>query len=116
MIFFFPPREKGRAPAWTDRVLWKGDNIELVKYRSHPTLRSSDHRPVSALFNAGIRVIDPVRYRKVYEEVMKQLDKLENEFLPQVAVDKTEILFDTVRFLEPQSRTLTIANTGQVGL
>ena len=31
-----------------------------------------------------MKVIDPVRYRRIYEEVMKKLDKLENEFLPQV--------------------------------
>ena len=45
---------------------------------------------------------------------MKKLDKLENEFLPQVMVDNTEIIFDTLRFLEPQSKELIIANTGQV--
>ena len=25
--------EKARAPAWTDRVLWKGDHIEQQAYR-----------------------------------------------------------------------------------
>lgn len=45
---------------------------------------------------------------------MKKLDKLENEFLPQVTVDNTEIIFDIVRYLEPQSQELIIANTGQV--
>lgn len=45
---------------------------------------------------------------------MKKLDKLENEFLPQVTVDNTEIIFDVVRYLEPQSQELIIANTGQV--
>lgn len=44
---------------------------------------------------------------------MKKLDKLENEFLPQVMVDNTEVIFDTVRFLEAQSRILMIANTGK---
>lgn len=61
-----------------------------------------------------VRVIDVVKYRKVHEEVMKKLDKLENEFLPQVTVDNTEIIFDIVRYLEPQSQELIIANTGQV--
>ena len=61
-----------------------------------------------------IKVIDTLRYRRIYEEVMKKLDKLENEFLPQVSVDKLEIVFDRVRFLEPQNRFLSIANTGQV--
>lgn len=54
------------------------------------------------------------KYRKIHEEVMKKLDKLENEFLPQVMVDTTEIIFDTLKFLEPCSKELIIANTGQV--
>ena len=29
-------------------------------------------------------MVDPVKYRRIYEDVMKKLDKLENEFLPQV--------------------------------
>ncbi len=33
---------------------------------------------------SGMKVIDPVKYRRIYEDVMKKLDKLENEFLPQV--------------------------------
>ena len=45
---------------------------------------------------------------------MKELDKMENEFLPQVAVDTTEIIFDKVRFVEPQSMGLAVANIGQV--
>lgn len=59
-------------------------------------------------------MIDAVKYRKIHEEVMKKLDKLENEFLPQVMVDNTEVIFDTLHFLEPQSKDLIIANTGQV--
>jgi len=54
------------------------------------------------------------KYRKIHEEVMKKLDKLENEFLPQVMVDTTDIIFDILRFLEPNSKELIIANTGQV--
>lgn len=45
---------------------------------------------------------------------MKKLDKLENEFLPQVMVDTTDIIFDVLRFLESSSKELIIANTGQV--
>lgn len=106
--------EKNRAPAWCDRILWKGDSIEQLEYRSHPILRISDHKPVSSVFDAKIRIIDAIKYRKIHEEVMKKLDKLENEFLPQVTVETTEINFDTVQFLVPQSKNLIIANTGQV--
>jgi phosphatidylinositol-bisphosphatase len=64
--------------------------------------------------SSQIRVIDAAKYRKIHEEVMKKLDKLENEFLPQVMVDNTEVIFDTIHYLESQTRDLIIANTGQV--
>lgn len=106
--------EKARAPAWCDRVLWKGHGITLLKYRSHPDCKISDHKPVSALFKSQVRVVDPIKLRKTQEEVLKKLDKLENEFLPQVMVDQTEVVFNTVCFFETQSKDIIIANTGQV--
>jgi len=45
---------------------------------------------------------------------MKKLDKTENEYLPHVMVDNTEIIFNKVQFMEPQTKELTVANTGQV--
>ena len=39
---------------------------------------------------------------------------LENDFLPAVMVDQTEIIFDEVRFMESFCKSLAIANTGQV--
>ncbi|XP_063845659.1 inositol polyphosphate 5-phosphatase OCRL-like isoform X4 [Scylla paramamosain] len=106
--------EKARQPAWCDRILWFGEGITQHIYRSHQELQISDHKPVSALFTAGVKVIDTRKYRRIYEEVMKKLDKLENEFLPQVTIDTTEIIFGSVKFLQPQTKYLTIANTGQV--
>lgn len=77
-------------------------------------LKISDHKPVSAVFMSEIGVVDQGKYRKVHEELLKKMDKLENEFLPQVTVDPTEIIFDLVKFREPQVRDIIIANTGQV--
>jgi endonuclease/exonuclease/phosphatase family metal-dependent hydrolase len=49
--------EKARVPAWTDRVLRKGDNLRQINYTSAP-LRFSDHRPVYATFLCAISVVD----------------------------------------------------------
>ncbi|KAK6633561.1 hypothetical protein RUM44_004168 [Polyplax serrata] len=106
--------EKNRAPAWCDRILWKGEGVQQLIYKSHPSLKISDHKPVSALFDSKIQVIDESKQRKTHEEVIKCLDKVENEFLPQVTVDSNEIIYDTVRYLEPVSKELIIANNGQV--
>lgn len=106
--------EKNRAPAWCDRILWRGENISQMEYRSHPSLNISDHKPVSALFNTAIKIINEDKYRKVYEEVIKQLDKLENELIPQVKVDVTELDFGMVQYLELQVRTILIKNVGKL--
>ena len=68
----------------TDRILWKGNGIEQLCYRSHPQLQISDHKPVTSLLRSGVKVVDRDKERRVYEEIMKQLDKQENEYLPQV--------------------------------
>lgn len=106
--------EKQRPPAWCDRVLWIGDHVTQLAYRSHRRLLLSDHKPVSALFRIGVKVVDGAKFRQIYEEIMKKLDKLENEFLPQVSVDRLEVRFDRVQFVQPQVQNLIIANTGQV--
>lgn len=106
--------EKCRPPAWTDRILWRGENVYQTDYRSHEKLAVSDHKPVSALFKVGIKVIDKSKRQKIKEEIMKKLDMLENDFLPAVMVDQTEIIFDEVRFMESFFKSLAIANTGQV--
>ncbi|KAF7273490.1 oculocerebrorenal syndrome of Lowe [Rhynchophorus ferrugineus] len=106
--------EKARPPAWTDRILWRGKGIHQVHYKSHMELKISDHKPVSALFKSEISVVDQNRYRRVHEDLLKKMDKHENEFLPQVTVDQNEVVFNSVKFREPQSREIIIANTGVV--
>lgn len=48
--------EKNRAPAWCDRVLWKGERIEQLTYESVMRLQLSDHKPVYAIFSCGVSI------------------------------------------------------------
>lgn len=61
--------EKQRAPAWTDRVLVKGKNIKKRAYNSVPSIKFSDHRPVYALFDITVSVVDEARADKLYYQL-----------------------------------------------
>lgn len=105
--------EKRRPPAWCDRVLWKGNNIRQLAYRSHPTLKASDHKPVSSLFDSSFCVVDHDQRTVVYEDVMRKLDKVENDIMPQVKIDTLEINFGSVSFKDHVTKELTLTNTGK---
>ncbi|KAH6692107.1 putative PI phosphatase group protein-like protein [Leptodontidium sp. MPI-SDFR-AT-0119] len=64
--------EKKRAPAWCDRVLFRGrDRIQELDYRRHE-VRVSDHRPVTASFEILIKTMSAEKRDLKWADCLKQ--------------------------------------------
>lgn len=61
--------DKARIPAWTDRILWKGNNLRQTAYGAAQSLRFSDHRPVYGVFQCTISIIDIAAREKLSREL-----------------------------------------------
>lgn len=56
--------EKARTPSYTDRILWRSilPNVQTqLLYYGRAEVKTSDHRPVSAMFDAEIEICDEGR-------------------------------------------------------
>ena len=87
--------EKLRAPAWTDRVLWRrrkqipdAEKLpnwnpgKLVHY-GRAELKQSDHRPVIAIIDIEIHEIDKQKRSGVFNDVIKDLGPPDGTILIQ---------------------------------
>ncbi|CAI4049962.1 phosphatidylinositol-3-/phosphoinositide 5-phosphatase INP52 SKDI_14G2170 [Saccharomyces kudriavzevii IFO 1802] len=49
--------DKARTPSWTDRIIYKGENLHPLAYSDAP-LKISDHKPVYAAYRANVKFIN----------------------------------------------------------
>ena len=109
--------EKRRIPAWCDRVLWRtrahAAHIRLLALRRHELL-SSDHRPVSCLLQVSLKQINLAVRAKMFSEMVKHLDMLENELTPDVQLSTNLVQLGAVHYMVAKSEGVTMENTGQV--
>ena len=84
------PDKKLRAPAWCDRILWRcspdidAKYLRQLYYGSADVLLLSDHKPVHALFEVGVRTVLRDRRAAVVSDITRQLDAMENRSMPKV--------------------------------
>eukprot|EP00958_Prasinococcus_capsulatus_P018890 scaffold2261_cov405-Prasinococcus_capsulatus_cf.AAC.21 len=112
-----PEGEKKRRPAWCDRILYRGREIEQLTY-SMTDVRSSDHRPVSSVFLASLKEIIPHKLEDVRHELRRKLDHYEMTIQPQCSVEPVLVeigeVLRNVRFEEPNVGKVTVKNIGDV--
>ncbi|CAD5206708.1 unnamed protein product [Bursaphelenchus okinawaensis] len=89
--------EKCRAPAWTDRVLWsceKDVNVQQIHY-GRSELKTSDHRPVAAIFELYSKTPNVTKFRSTLEDILDSLGSPDHTVVCTVSredVDTTAIL------------------------
>ncbi|VDK69653.1 unnamed protein product [Onchocerca ochengi] len=79
--------EKCRVPAWTDRILWREASgakiVQLLNY-DRIELKTSDHRPVCALFRVDAYKIDLSRFGLVFRDVVSSVGPPDGSVLVSV--------------------------------
>ncbi|KAJ2547597.1 hypothetical protein EV175_005156 [Coemansia sp. RSA 1933] len=108
-----------RRPAWCDRVLWwtrpgcEG-GVRCTEYASVDSITISDHKPVRACLDIDVWSIDPDRRQSIYLDVLRELDRYENDCIPTAALESTVVDFGDVDFGRPVRQKLGLTNSGQV--
>jgi inositol polyphosphate 5-phosphatase INPP5B/F len=111
------PDKKFRAPAWCDRILWHAKNFDHIKQLSYYAawgLEISDHKPVASLFEVKCERVVIEQKRDAYTDVIRMLDRWENDSLPKVELEADNIMFGPVRYMVESKKSVWISNTSQV--
>ncbi|KAJ1916916.1 Inositol-1,4,5-trisphosphate 5-phosphatase 1 [Mycoemilia scoparia] len=115
--------EKQRVPSWTDRILYKGQGLELESYY-RDELTFSDHKPVSGLFNAQVITIDKSAKARVMREVYATYVHMNDAILdshdvfPQVthSEPKVDVLVDVDGDQDGALQKVESKTTGSIGI
>ncbi|KAJ2223097.1 hypothetical protein H4R99_007035 [Coemansia sp. RSA 1722] len=110
-----------RRPSWCDRVLWWTnpgceDGVSCSEYAAIKAPKSSDHKPVRSRINLEVWKTDLERRQLVYLDVLRELDRYENECIPTAVLESTVVDFGDVVFGRTVRRQMRLCNSGQVPL
>ncbi|KAJ2883801.1 hypothetical protein FB639_002098, partial [Coemansia asiatica] len=110
-----------RRPSWCDRILWwthpgcEG-GIKSNEYTALKSLKTSDHKPVRSRISMDVWKTDVDKRQSVYLDVLRELDRYENECIPTAVLESTQVDFGDVVFGRMVRRQMKLSNSGQVPL
>lgn len=109
--------EKKRTPSYTDRILFRKNDLIVCKaYNSFHSVKLSDHKPVYAVLQMKAKQIDKEKYQETYRSVLRNMDKQENEALPDCRVTPSDMLLDfgPIEYGVGAAKTIEVENIGTV--
>ncbi|AMD20742.1 HDL002Cp [Eremothecium sinecaudum] len=92
--------EKMRIPAWTDRILSRGDILRQLCYGCASDIIFSDHRPVYATFKARTTVIDEEKRAKLsrnFHERIAQMFAGLSEEQKYALLEEKELVVENIK-------------------
>ncbi|KAJ1516358.1 hypothetical protein HMI55_002453 [Coelomomyces lativittatus] len=114
----FDTSEKKRTPAWCDRILWLNlidpSIVQNLSYQSHPDYLDSDHKPVSALFQLQVDIIDLDKQEMLVRQLQRIRDQMENTWVPEISLSQNQLDFGIVKLGKLLSRPIQLTNTGKL--
>ena len=111
------PDKKLRAPAWCDRILWMAletQHVQQLTYNRSESPNVSDHKAVYSTMRVTIKDVVRQKRQAIHQELMKLLDRFENQTLPMVGLDRVNLDFGEIRYEQSMTLPIQISNTGNV--
>lgn len=106
-------QRKVRFPAWCDRILWQGHNLQQKSYESS-SLNISDHRPVTASFDWTTHWIDKEKVQATLDRIQRALDMEDMSRVPTCTLDPLEVDLGEVGYGSVCTVPLHLTNVGTV--
>lgn len=79
--------EKHRIPAWTDRILYRGQDLKQLEYNC-AMLKMSDHRPVYSTFKVPVRIVDDAKRGQLAHEIYEKRKNIIGDVLSSDDLEK----------------------------
>jgi phosphatidylinositol-bisphosphatase len=82
--------EKARTPSYTDRILWRSifpDIRTKQLYYGRAEVKTSDHRPVSAIFDVEIERCDEAKMHEEYINIYKRFKPSNAQIIYEIKSD-----------------------------
>jgi inositol polyphosphate 5-phosphatase INPP5B/F len=86
--------------------------IDMIIIDINTHNNNTDHRPVTAQFECTGKRINPKKEKEVYLELVRMVDKWENDNVPKVELQERFIEFPVVAYKETISSKVTLKNKG----